>query len=88
MSYLIHTRKYRVEQENRYYAKLLLEDYAGAAGELTAVTQYIYHSITSKGEAVGIAELLRKVAITEMRHFEMLGTTIQLLGRAVAKVPE
>jgi bacterioferritin len=74
--------KVEVEQENRYYAKLLLEDYAGATSELTAVTQYIYHSITSKGEAYGIAELLRRVAITEMRHFEMLGETIQLLGSA------
>jgi len=69
-----------VERENRFYAGLLLEDYAGAAGEITAITQYIYHSITLKNEDYDVAELARQVAMTEMRHFALLGTTIQLLG--------
>lgn len=68
-----------VAQENHFYARLLTEDYAGAVSELTAINQYMNHHITSKSEHE-IAELFQRIAITEMRHFEMLGTTIKLLG--------
>lgn len=68
-----------VVQRNCYYARLLLEDYAGPVGELTAINQYINHSITLRDD-YGVAKLCRQVAITEMRHMELLGITIQLLG--------
>ncbi|MDR3562195.1 MAG: manganese catalase family protein [Negativicutes bacterium] len=70
----------RVAEENRYYAMLLLEDYAGAAGELTAVTQYMYHSICLNNDNCEVAALSRQIAIAEMRHVELLGKTIELLG--------
>lgn len=68
-----------VEQCNSYYAQLLFEDYAGPVSELTAISQYINHCITSRSD-YDVVELIRKIAITEMRHFELLGITIQLLG--------
>jgi bacterioferritin len=34
----------KVMEPNKYYATLLLEDYAGMISELTAVNQYSYHS--------------------------------------------
>lgn len=70
----------RVIGENYYYASLLLEDYAGLSGELTAINQYIYHYITLQDCYPAIAKLARQVAIEEMKHFELLGKTIQLLG--------
>ena len=70
----------RVVEENRYYAMLLLEDYAGAAGELTAITQYMYHSICWQNNDCDVANLTRQIAIAEMRHLELLGKTIELLG--------
>lgn len=71
----------RVTEKNPYYASLLLEDYAGISGELTAITQYIYHSITLESTHPAIARLTRHIAITEMHHSELLGKTIQLLGK-------
>jgi bacterioferritin len=70
----------KVAEKNSYYAMLLLEDYAGAAGELTAITQYMYHSICLNNTDCGVANLSRQIAIAEMRHLELLGKTIELLG--------
>lgn len=66
--------------ENHYYASILLEDYAGIFGELTAINQYIYHYITLQDSYPEISILTRQVAITEMHHLELLGKIIQLLG--------
>lgn len=66
--------------ENHYYASILLEDYAGIFGELTAINQYIYHYITLQESYPEISVLARQVARTEMHHLELLGKIIQLLG--------
>lgn len=55
--------------------------YAGREGELTAVLQYVYQSIVF-GE-IGKAEISKeilKIAVSEMRHLEVLGTVISKLG--------
>lgn len=70
----------RVIGKNPYYASILLEDYAGLPGELTAINQYIYHYLTLKHFHPSIATLCRQVAIVEMHHLELLGETIKLLG--------
>lgn len=70
----------RVIEKNPYYAKLLLEDYTGAAGELTAITQYMFHSFCLPGSSREVANMTRQIAITEMKHLELLGKTIDLLG--------
>lgn len=69
----------KVLGENHYYASILLEDYAGISGELTAIHQYIYHSLTSE-DHTKIATLTQQIAIVEMHHLKLLGKTIQLLG--------
>ncbi len=65
---------------NTQYAALLLEDYAGRASELTAVCQYVYHHLVVPEGLDWIADLLEDVAIVEMKHLELLGETIRLLG--------
>ena len=70
----------RVVRTNHRYAFLLLEDYAGVSGELSAINQYIYQYITLQAHHLDIADLLRQVGIVEMRHLALLGETIQLLG--------
>ncbi|HAK73436.1 MAG TPA: manganese catalase [Sporomusaceae bacterium] len=72
----------QVSGENLHYAALLLQDYAGMAGELTAINQYIYHYISLQHTYPAIADAARHIAIIEMHHFEMLGKTIELLGKA------
>lgn len=74
----------QVVGQNHHYAALLLQDYAGIAGELTAINQYIYHYITLQNSYPAIATAARHIAITEMHHFELLGKIIQLLGKSPA----
>ena len=70
----------RVISKNPYYASILLKDYAGISGELTAINQYIYQYITLQDNYPSISDLTRQVAIIEMHHLELIGKTIQLLG--------
>jgi bacterioferritin len=70
----------RVRAPSAEYAALLLDDYAGRTSETTAAMQYMYHYLVAQDGYEWIAELLEDVAIQEMRHKEMLGKTIRLLG--------
>lgn len=55
--------------------------YAGKHSELTAVLQYIYHSLFFENAGdKKTAELLKKIAISEMTHVELLAKTIKALG--------
>ncbi|ADY57339.1 Peptidoglycan-binding lysin domain protein [Syntrophobotulus glycolicus DSM 8271] len=74
----------KVMGENLHYAALLHEDFAGKVSEVTAVMQYTHHQLEldmmpGLQEA---AELLEGISIVEMKHLEMLGKTIILLGGA------
>jgi bacterioferritin len=66
-------------RQNRYYATILLEDYAGAVSEMTAINQYFYHHLTFENYP-DLAELEECISIIEMHHLELLGETILLLG--------
>lgn len=68
----------KVECENEHYARLLMNAYAGAVSEYTAIAQYIYHHITIDEEQVAQTELC--IALVEMRHLGMLGDLIEQLG--------
>ncbi|AWI04299.1 ferritin-like domain-containing protein [Clostridium drakei] len=69
-----------VEGKNIFYANLLLEDYAGMVSELTAINLYIFQHIVSEGKYGDFAELIGGIAMAEMKHLELLGDTIKLLG--------
>jgi len=58
---------------------MLKQDYAGAAGELTAITQYIFQNVSTADNATFTNALL-KIAVSEMSHLHMLGDTIKVLG--------
>lgn len=69
----------KVSAPNKYYAEILMEDYAGVVSEFTAISQYSYHHFVSfANEAV--AEMLENIAIVEMRHLEILAELIIKLG--------
>lgn len=70
----------KVEKENKYYADLLLLDYAGIDGELTAITQYTYQDFYFFKKYPELAKIMSKIARVEMKHLELLGKTINLLG--------
>jgi len=70
----------RVLGPNRYYAELLMDDYAGMTSEFTAINQYLYHYFYLKHHYKDVAELLENIWICEMLHMEILADTIRLLG--------
>jgi bacterioferritin len=70
----------RVRAPSTEYAAILLTDYAGRVSEMTAAMQYMYHHIVAPEGYEWISELLEDIAIVEMRHKEMLGKAIRLLG--------
>lgn len=72
----------KVEEKNTFYADLLSEDYAGKNSEVTAVLLYSYQHFNKFREDKEFAKIIEEIAIVEMKHIEMLGETINLLGKA------
>ena len=68
-----------VEGPNPQYARLLGIDMAGGRGEMTSITQYLYHSWTLP-DFDNAAPTLRQIAQVEMHHLDMLGVLIEKLG--------
>ncbi len=69
-----------VEKANLEYAYLLLEDYTGMSSELTSILQYSYQHFLKFQTNPIIAKTLSTIAMVEMKHLELLGETIKLLG--------
>ncbi|MEA5619509.1 manganese catalase family protein [Cronbergia sp. UHCC 0137] len=69
----IHTVK--VNEANPRFAQLLLEQFGGATGELTAALQYWVQSFHV--ENPGIRDMLQDIAIEEFGHLEMVGKLIE-----------
>lgn len=70
----------KVEKPNVQYANILLKDYAGGVSEFTAVSLYSYQHFVSDGTYEDYAELVAGISVAEMKHLELLGETIKLLG--------
>ena len=58
-------------------ARLLFRSYDD---ELTAVSTYLYNSIQLADECPQIAALYESIAMTEMRHFRLIGKAIRRMG--------
>lgn len=69
----IHTVK--VNDANPRFAQLLLEQFGGATGELSAALQYWVQSFHV--ENTGIRDMLQDIAIEEFGHLEMVGRLIE-----------
>lgn len=67
----------KVNSPNKEYANILLEDYSGLASELTSITQYSYQHFLNYPF---ITHIISSIAQVEMKHLELLGKTIFLLG--------
>ncbi|MFB2893277.1 manganese catalase family protein [Aerosakkonemataceae cyanobacterium BLCC-F50] len=69
----IHT--VNINDPNPRFAQLLLEQFGGATGELTAALQYWVQSFHC--EHPGIRDMLQDIAIEEFGHLEMVGKLIE-----------
>ncbi|MEA5550905.1 manganese catalase family protein [Anabaena cylindrica UHCC 0172] len=64
-----------VNESNPRFAQLLLEQFGGATGELSAALQYWVQSFHV--ENAGIRDMLQDIAIEEFGHLEMVGKLIE-----------
>ncbi|MBL1174777.1 manganese catalase family protein [Pantanalinema sp. GBBB05] len=64
-----------VDEANPRFAQLLLEQFGGATGELSAALQYWVQSFHV--EDAGIRDMLQDIAIEEFGHLEMVGKMIE-----------
>lgn len=64
-----------IEEPNPRFAQLLLEQFGGATGELTAALQYWVQSFHVDNP--GIRDMLQDIAIEEFSHLEMVGKLIE-----------
>ncbi|KMT23180.1 ferritin-like domain-containing protein [Clostridium cylindrosporum] len=72
--------KINISEKNPYYAKIILQNYAGMVSEFSAVSQYTYQKIKLFKSYPEISEVLLKISIVEMHHLEVLGKMIIELG--------
>lgn len=70
----VHT--VQVNEANPVFAQLLLEQFGGATGELSAALQYWVQSFHV--EDAGIKDMLQDIAIEEFGHLEMVGKLIEI----------
>lgn len=64
-----------VDEPHPRFGQLLLEQFGGATGELTAALQYWVQSFHC--ENPGIRDMLQDIAIEEFSHLEMVGKLIE-----------
>ena len=69
----IHT--VNINEPHPRFAQLLLEQFGGATGELTAALQYWVQSFHC--ENAGIRDMLQDIALEEFSHLEMVGKLIE-----------
>lgn len=66
-----------------YSLRVISPAYASSESELNAILQYIYHSFFFEKQGYDdIAQTLTEIAIAEMKHLDLLGSTILALGAA------
>ena len=60
--------------------KMVMDLYSGRAGELTAITQYLYQHYLTDSLDETLTKTLLGIAITEMKHHSLLGEAIVKVG--------
>jgi Mn-containing catalase len=69
----------RVSKPDPRFARLLLEQFGGANGELKAAMQYFTQAFSCKQPYPDKYDMLMDIATEEFSHLEIVGATIQML---------
>ncbi len=69
----------RVSKPDPAFARLLLEQFGGANGELAAAMQYFVQAFGARQPHPDKYDLLMDIATEEFSHLEIVGATIQML---------
>src|SRR4051812_31990889 len=73
----------RVSAPDPRFARLLLEQFGGANGELKAAMQYFVQAFGMKQVHPDKYDMLMDIATEEFSHLEIVGATIQMLLKGV-----
>lgn len=74
----------RVSKPDPRFARILLEQFGGANGELKAAMQYFTQAFTCKQPFPDKYDMLMDIATEEFSHLEIVGATIQMLLKGVS----
>lgn len=69
----------RVSQPDPRFARILLEAFGGASGELTSGLQYFVQAFSCHNPYPDKYDMLMDIATEELSHLEIVGATIQML---------
>lgn len=69
-----------IEKENKRWAGIIQNLYAGCDSETSGILQYVYQSYVTRPMEEDIADIFEKIAMVEMTHHEKLGNLIVKLG--------
>ena len=69
-------KEVKIDEPNPRFAQLLLEQFGGATGELSAALQYWVQSFHT--EDAGIRDMLQDIATLQFSHLEMIGRLIEV----------
>jgi Mn-containing catalase len=69
-------KEVKIDAPDPRFAQLLLEQFGGATGELSAALQYWVQSFHT--EDAGIKDMLQDIATEEFSHLEMIGKLIEM----------
>lgn len=73
----------RVSKPDPRFARLLLEQFGGANGELKAAMQYFVQAFGAKHMHPDKYDMLMDIATEEFSHLEIVGATVQMLLKGV-----
>ncbi len=69
----------RVSRPDPRFARILLEAFGGANGELTSALQYFVQAFSCRNPFPDKYDMLMDIATEELAHLEIVGATIQML---------
>ena len=69
----------RVSRPDPRFARILLEAFGGANGELTSALQYFVQAFSCHNPFPDKYDMLMDIATEELAHLEIVGATIQML---------
>lgn len=75
--------KARVSRPDPRFARMLLEQFGGANGELSASMQYFVQAFACRKPYPDKYDMLMDIATEELGHLEIVGATIQMLLKGV-----
>ena len=70
----------KVTRENVRFAAQLSSAFGGSGGEFGTIAEYVFQSVIFRSTYPEYADIFGRIAMVEMRHLNMIGELMKLLG--------